>query len=170
SSGNTVYLEKQVGRDTSIQYRHKHNASNIVQEIEANEMWTYARGYGDYENAEDEEGPPQERANLKREYTSPLADIIGLRHAPPIFDGRITDKDTMDDALKELIDESLKISVTADIHNLSQQGYPIDQSVVGDRVFLIDERIGLDEEVRIVKQDMTRDWQGKILDFNVTFG
>src|SRR5699024_6874040 len=99
-SGNTVYLEKQVGRDTSIQYRHKLNASNIVQEIDANEMWTYARGYGDYENAEDEE-PPQERANLKREYTSPLADIIGLRHAPPIFDGRITDKDTMDDALKK---------------------------------------------------------------------
>src|SRR5699024_4798556 len=62
-SGNTVYLEKQVGRDTSIQYRHKLNASNIVQEIDANEMWTYARGYGDYENAEDEE-PPQERANL----------------------------------------------------------------------------------------------------------
>src|SRR5699024_6250276 len=111
--GRTVYLESQIGRDTQFMYRHRLNASNIEQEIDANEMWTYAKGYGDYEDGESDSGEGGwENAKLVREYTSPLADIIGMRHAPPIKDGRVTDKKTMDNALKELVDESLKISLT----------------------------------------------------------
>src|SRR5699024_636758 len=41
--GNIVYLEHQIGNDTNHQYRHRLNASNIVQEVDANEMWTYAK-------------------------------------------------------------------------------------------------------------------------------
>lgn len=168
--GNVVYLRTQIGRDTDIQYRHRLNASNIVQEIDANEMWTYARGYGDYDDAESENGGWQ-NAKLKREYVSPLEKVIGRRrHAPPIKDGRITDKDTMDKSLKTLVDESLKISVSADIHDLRKQNYPIAQSELGDRVFLIDERIGLNDEVRVVSQSITRDWKGNVIDLNITFG
>src|SRR5699024_5903540 len=50
--GNTVYLERQIGVDKQFQYRYKLNADNIVQEIDANEMWTYAKGYGDYGDGE----------------------------------------------------------------------------------------------------------------------
>src|SRR5699024_5030825 len=135
------------------------------------EMWTYAKGYGDYEDGESDSGEGGwENAKLVREYTSPLADIIGMRHAPPIKDGRVTDKKTMDNALKELVDESLKISLIADIHVLRKQGYPRAQSQLGDRVFLIDERIGLDEEIRVIAQSIKRDWKGNILDLNITFG
>lgn len=171
-SGNTIYLHKQVGRDTQFQYRHRLNASNIVQENDATAMWTYAKGYGDYEEGDEEGGGGWENANLIREYTSPLANIpqIGIRHAPPIKDGRISDKTTMDGALKELVDESLKISVTADIHDLRRQGYPLAQPELGDRVFLIDERIGLDEEVRVVDISITRNWRGEVIDLNLTFG
>src|SRR5690606_21443989 len=38
--GNTVYLEKQIGRDTNFMYRHKLNASNIVKEIDASALYT----------------------------------------------------------------------------------------------------------------------------------
>src|SRR5690625_2350575 len=76
----------------------------------------------------------------------------------------------MDKALKELVDESLKISVTADIHDLRRQGYPLAQPELGDRVFLIDERIGLDEEVRVVDISITRNWRGEVIDLNLTFG
>src|SRR5699024_2546929 len=38
------------------------------------------------------------------------------------------------------------------------------------RVFLIDERIGLDDEVRIVYRSITRNWKGDVLDVNYTFG
>src|SRR5699024_5998310 len=166
--GNIVYLEHQIGNDTNHQYRHKLNASNIVQEVDANELWTYAKGYGDYGDGGG--GEDWQNAKLTREYTSPLAKIIGIRHAPPIKNGNITTKAQMDSQLKTLVDESLKISITADIHDLTRQNYPIAQSQLGDRVFVIDERIGLDEEVRIVNKSITRNWRGDILDVNLTFG
>lgn len=166
--GNTVYLESQIGRDTQFQYRHRLNASNIVQEIDANEMWTYAKGYGDYGDGEG--GEDWQEANLEREYTSKLANVIGIRHAPPIKNGNITTKKKMDEELKKLVDESLKISVSADVVDLQKQGYPIAQTEIGDRVFLIDERIGLDEEVRVVEQSITRNWKGEVTDVSLTFG
>src|SRR5690606_40164277 len=115
-------------RSTQFQYRHRLNASNIIQEIDASELWTFARGYGDYEDGgEDGGGGGWQEAKLIREYTSPLAEIIGIRHAPPIKDGRVKVVSAMDKALKELVDESLKISVSADIHDLRKQGYPLAQ-------------------------------------------
>lgn len=172
-SGNTVYLQKRIGRDTQFQYRYRLNASNITQENDASAMWTYAKGYGDYEDGGEEGGGGGwETAKLTREYTSPLAKIpgIGIRHAPPIKDGRIKVKEAMDKALKELVDESLKISVSADIHDLRRQGYQLAQPELGDRVFLIDERIGLDAEVRVVDIKIMRNWKGEVLDLNLTFG
>ncbi len=172
-SGNTVYLQKRIGRDTQFQYRYRLNASNITQENDASAMWTYAKGYGDYEDGGEEGGGGGwETAKLIREYTSPLAKIpgIGIRHAPPIKDGRIKVRDAMDKALKQLVDESLKISVSADIHDLRRQGYQLAQPELGDRVFLIDERIGLDAEVRVVDIKIMRNWKGEVLDLNLTFG
>lgn len=171
--GKTVFLESRVGRDTSIMYRHRLNASDIVQEIDAGERWTYAMGYGNYEDTSgdtDNKREAWEDAELIREYTSPLAKIIGIRHAPPVKDGRITKASTMDANLKELVDNSLKISISAGIHDLRKQGYPIGQIELGDRVFVIDERIDLDEEVRIVSYTITKDWRGNVLDLSVTFG
>lgn len=167
-NGNTIYLETKVGRDTSFMYRYRLNASNIVLETDATGFWTYAKGFGDYED--DEENGGYETANLIREYTSPLVEIVGVRHAPPIMDGRIKDTNTMDNALKELVDESLKLSVTATIHDLRKQGYALAQPEVGDRVFLIDERIGLDAEVRIIDMRLVRNWKGDVLDLSLTFG
>src|SRR5699024_7296036 len=138
------------------------------QEIDASEMWTYAKGYGDYGDGEG--GEDWQNAKLKREYTSPLAAILGIRHAPPIKNGNITTASQMDAQLKTLVDESLKVSVSATIHDLRKQNYPIAQSELGDRVFLIDDRIDLNDEVRIVYRSITRDWKGDVLDVNYTFG
>src|SRR5690606_4134732 len=168
--GNTVYLEKQIGRDTNFMYRHKLNASNIVKEIDASALYTYAKGYGDYEDGEKSDGGGWQNAKLVREYTSPFAQILGIRHAPPIKDGRIKDPETMDKKLKELVDNSLKISVSADIHDLRKQGYPLAQPELGDRVFLIDERIGLNTEVRVIEMSVTKNWKGEVIDLKLTFG
>lgn len=163
-SGTVVTIRQQIGNDTQHMYRHHLNASNIVHEVDAESYWTYARGFGDY----DETTP--EDAALQREYTSPLASLLGVREAPPIKDGRMTIASTMDAALKKLVDESIKVSVTADLADLRNRNYPYAQSRLGDRVFLIDERIGLSEEVRIVGRSITRNWLGKITALNFTFG
>ncbi|MFB7351977.1 phage tail protein [Bacillus thuringiensis] len=165
--GKVVTIEQRIGSDLNVMYRHRLNASNIVQETDASGFWTYAKGYGDYTDEDGWQG-----AKLIREYTSPLASIpgIGVRHAPPLKDGRIKLTATMDNSLKTIVNESLKVSVTADIHDLTKQKYPIAQSGLGDRVFLIDERIGLDTEVRVVNRSVLRDWRGNILDVQLTFG
>lgn len=170
-SGKLIYLENLVGRDTQFMYRHRLNASNIEQENDATEMWTYARGYGDYDDVdEDEGGGGWENAKLKREYLSPLAEIIGRRDAPPIKDGRIKHESVMDEALKTLVDESLKISISTDLLDLREKGYELAQPELGDRVFLIDDRIGFKETVRVVDMTVKRNWRGEILSLNLTFG
>src|SRR5690606_23955674 len=121
--GKTVHLKTLIGNDTQFRYEHKLNASNIVQEIDANELWTYARGYGDYGDGDG--GEDWQNAKLIREYTSPLSSLIGKRDAPPIKNGNITTVEFMDEQLRLLVDESLKISATADIHDLRKQNYPI---------------------------------------------
>jgi hypothetical protein len=145
-------------------YRYKLNASNISQENDGFGYWTYAKGFGDYADGE------EFNAKLIREYTSPLAKVIGKREAPPIYDGRITQTATMDEQLKELVDTSLQISVSADITDLRKQGYALAQPELGDRFFLIDERIGLNDEVRANYISVTRDWQGNVLDLKLTLG
>lgn len=168
--GNTIYIELIIGRDTQFQYRYRLNASNIVQENDATELWTYAKGYADYdEGTEDGEGG-WESAKIKREYTSPLAKVIGIRHAPPVKDGRIKYVDVLDERLKTLVDESLKISISADIHDLRRQGYALAQPKLGDRVFVIDERIGLSEEVRVVYMKITRNYKNEVIGLELTFG
>ncbi|TRL83026.1 hypothetical protein FNL13_00580 [Staphylococcus saprophyticus] len=167
--GNVVYLYNQIGNDANFEYRYKVNAQNIEKEVDASEMWTYARGYGNYSD-DDSDTDVIEKAKLKREYTSPLADIIGIREAPPIRDGRVTQQATMDANLKKIVDESVQISFTADIYDMSQQGYDYQHAVLGDRVFLVDERIGLDTEIRVVKITRNFSSTGQILDLEITFG
>lgn len=160
--GNEVRLYKQIGRDTQFMYHYKLNASNISKEVDAEQMWTYAKGFGDFESGE----PPK----LTREYRSPLADLIGERHAPPFRDGRVSLAETMDNRIKTLVDESLKISISASLHDLREQGYPLNQPVLGDRVFLIDDRINLKDEIRVVDITEVRDYQARLISFEVTMG
>ena len=167
--GNVVYLYNQIGNNANFEYRYKVNTQNIEKEVDASEIWTYARGYGNYSD-DDSDTDVVEKAKLKREYTSPLAKIIGIREAPPIRDGRVTITSTMDESLKKLVEESVKISFTADIYDMSQQGYDYQHAVLGDRVFLVDERIGLDTEIRVVKITRNFSSTGQILDLEITFG
>ena len=80
--GNVFYFYAQIGNDTNFEYRQK-LIDEIEQSSDASELYTYARGYGDYEdedtsdnksevvNTTDTDKPVIERAKLKREYTSP---------------------------------------------------------------------------------------------------
>lgn len=173
---NVFYFYSQIGNDTNFEYRHKINAS---------ELYTYARGYGYYEDEvsestsdtkvevvdnTDSDKPVTERAKLKREYTSPLAKILGKLHAPPIMDGRIKIQETMDQKLKELVDSSVILSFTAKVSDMHNKGYDYQNAELGDRVFLVDERINVDREIRVIKIDRDIDANGKLIGMEITFG
>ena len=167
--GNVVYLQNRLGNDANFEYRYKVNTQDITKEVDASEMWTHAKGFGNYSD-DDSDVDVIDKAKLKREYTSPLADIIGIREAPPIRDGSVTKKTKMDANLKKIVDESVQISFTADIYDMSQQGYNYQHAAIGDRVFLVDERIGLDTEIRVVKISRSVSDTGQILEMEITFG
>lgn len=193
-----VYLYNQIGSDANFEYRHKVNTQDIEKEVDASEMYTYMRGYGDYReeggeeetttettNSEtssgyrktdvkvienDNEEDVTKKAKLKREYTSPLAAIIGIREGPPIMNANITKQETMDKKLKEAVESSVNISFTADIYDMSRHGYRFQHAELGDRVFLVDERIGLDTEIRVVKIDREINNEGYVTNVEITFG
>ncbi|WP_053090833.1 phage tail protein [Staphylococcus hominis] len=193
-----VYLYNQIGNDANFEYRHKVNTQDISKEVDASEMYTYMRGYGDYReeggeeetttettNSEtssgykktsvkvienDNEEDVTKKAKLKREYTSPLAAIIGIREGPPIMNANITKQETMDKKLKEAVESSVNISFTADIYDMSRHGYRFQHAELGDRVFLVDERIGLDTEIRVVKIDREINNEGYLTNIEITFG
>lgn len=165
--GNVVYLYDKIGNDTNYEFRYKLNAANIVKETDSQEFFTAIRGYGNYEQDEkDIDG----RALLKDTYISPLASVYGEKWAPPLRDGRVKVASTLRKEMERIVDESLKISFSADIYDLSRQGYDYQHTVLGDRVFLVDERIKEDVEVRVVKKEVKYSAKKEISDLKITFG
>lgn len=166
--GNVMYFQALIGNDTNFQYEYKVNATDITQETDASEMFTYAEGYGNYP---DDDESAVSKAKLKRSYVSPLESIVGhRRHAPPIKDGRITNEETMDAALKKLVDDSLQISFSANLNDLKHRGYKYEHAKLGDRTFLVDRRSGLDTEIRVVKIDRSYTQEYELKDISITFG
>ncbi|PTJ92279.1 hypothetical protein BU020_10700 [Staphylococcus simulans] len=165
--GNVVYLYDKIGNDTNYEFRYKLNAANIVKETDSQEFFTAIRGYGNYDQDEkDIDG----KALLKDTYISPLDSVYGEKWAPPLRDGRVKVASTLRKEMERIVDESLKISFSADIYDLSRQGYDYQHTVLGDRVFLVDERIKEDVEVRVVKKEVKYSAKKEIIDLKLTFG
>ena len=165
--GKTIYLKHQIGNDTNFEYRYKLNASNVSKAVDASALITHIKGFGNFEEGEEDY---LNNAKLKREATSPLADIIGIREPKVVVDGRITRTDTMDARLQKEIDESLYITVEATLHDIRQMGYETAVPLKGDRAFLVDERIGFDAEIRVQSVTTTKDERDRITQCDVVFG
>ena len=164
--GKTVYLRKLIGNDTNFMYKYKLNASNVSKSIDASNFFTHIKGFGNFEEGSDDY---LKDAKLKREYTSPLASVLGKYEGKPIVDGRIKDTATMDTNLKRAVEDSLEISIEGNLHDV-RSIYAEAVPTIGDRVFLIDERIGLEQEIRIHTLKRTYDINDKLIDCEVTFG
>lgn len=166
--GSRVYLRDMIGNDTNFLYKYKLNASNISKSIDATSYYTHRKGFGNFKEGEEDY---YNKSLLKRAYTSKLASIIGVREmSPPIIDGRIKDAAYMDKLLKESVDESLNVTVSATLHDLRKQGYAHGIPTVGDRTFLLDERIDLKQEVRVTGIEERYDEKDVLKECNVDFG
>lgn len=164
--GKTVYMHHQVGNDTNFIYKHKLNASNITESINATEYFTYIRGFGDYDEGEEDYF---KNAKLKDDFLHPIAELVGVWEGPPIRDGRIKNIDTLNAAMKKAVEESLLITIEGTLHDI-RQIYDVAVPQKGDRVWLQDDRIELENEIRLYKIVTTEDERGKIIKCDVTFG
>src|SRR5699024_6205938 len=140
---------------------------NVKRATDATAMITHIKGFGNFEEGEEDY---LNNAKLKREAISQLADIVGIREGSPVLDGRITQAATMDERLQRAIDDSLLISVEASLHDVRQMGYETAVPIKGDRSFLVDERIGLNTDIRVQSVTTTKDERDRIIACDVVFG
>ena len=166
-NGSTVTMRHLVGNDTNFMYKYKLNASNVSKSTDASAMFTHIKGFGNFDEGEEDYF---KNAKLKREFTSPLASILGKWEGKPIVDGRITQSSTLDEAMQKAVEDSLEISVEGTLHDIRQMGYDVAVPTKGDRVWLIDERINLEQEIRVYSVKTTYDERDNIIDCEVTFG
>lgn len=167
-NGSTVTMRHLVGNDTNFMYKYKLNASNVSSTTDANGYFTYVRGFGDYEEGEEDY---LNNAKLKPDpYISPLAEVVGLWEGKPVKDGRILDENLLKQRMKEAVEESLQVTVEGTLHDVRQMGYDVAVPTKGDRVWLLDERINLEQEIRVYAVKTTYDERDDIIDCQVTFG
>ncbi|MGG3623870.1 phage tail protein [Bacillus gobiensis] len=99
------------------------------------------------------------------EYTSPLASLYqakyGLIEFPAIRDEKYTNANTLYQRVKREVDESLKVEITVD-------GTELKVTNPGDRIFLMDERVDLDLEVRVIEVTKKKDINGRVMEHSVT--
>ena len=164
--GRTVYMHHRIGNDTNFMYKYKLNASNVSSTTDATDYFTHIKGFGDFEEGEEDYF---KNAKLKREYTHPLASVVGKWEGPPIVDGRVTQTSTLDEAMAQAVEESLAVTIEGTLHDV-RNIYDIAVPVKGDRVWLHDERINLEQEIRLHKIVTTYDEKDNIIACDVTFG
>ena len=164
--GRTVYMHHRIGNDTNFMYKYKLNASNVSSTTDATEYFTHIKGFGNFEEGEEDYF---NNAKLKREYTHPLASVVGKWEGSPIVDGRITQTSTLDEAMAQAVEESLAVTIEGTLHDV-RKIYDIAVPVKGDRVWLHDERINLEQEIRLHKIVTTYDEKDNIIACDVTFG
>lgn len=161
-------LGARISRRPAYYISKKLNANDISFEEDATSFYTYAKGYFDYDGADNIHA-----ANQIREYpkgkTSPMIELFGIREAPPVTDGRVTDKELMDEMLEEHVEQSLKMSIELDFVTLGKN-YPFAQPEIGDEIPVIDETINFNRVLRIQEIKTTRDAHHKVIKQSIVVG
>lgn len=152
--GLMVNLRTQIGNTTDFQYRHKFNLESIERQVDALDFSTYGEGFG--------------ADGLHVTYTSPLAEIYGIRPIKAIRDERYTDAESLTNRVKETVDNSLKVTLTVKLADLRASGYNKNHPDEGDTIILVEDRLGLKADVRIVEIVELLSKNGKVLDCDVT--
>lgn len=160
----TFALRPSVQNEVKYYISTKINANNLKIEEDASEGYTWIQGFGDFE-----ENSKYQDAFLQVKYVHPLADVIGLREAPPVIDGRITKESTMKARLEEVIDNSIKVSLSLDFISL-REDFPSAIPKVGDVVPIRDDVTDVFDSVRIIEVTTVRDVNNEIIKQDVVLG
>lgn len=164
SQTKTFHIYDRISNEVDYFIKAGVNANNVKIQEDASKCYTYIRGYGGFDDQQ-----TFNEASLQFEYTHPLAEQIGKRHAPPVIDGRVYKGETLDKMMKKVIDESLKVSITLDFIMLKKY-FPKAIVNIGDIVPTIDNSIGLNVNARIVEITTYRDTKNHIYKQDIVLG
>ncbi|QYC98912.1 hypothetical protein HZF13_05600 [Lactiplantibacillus plantarum] len=162
----TVHIAKQIGSDLTSFARKGINLSDLTEEMKISDFATYAKGYGAFKDAED-----QSKGRLEVEYRSELAKQFGDLEMDPIVDERYTIADNLIAVLKKQVDATYTVSMTMNIYDLENAGYPnYEAPKVGDWILAIDEALNFKRKIRIIQLEEQFDVTGKRIGYTVTCG
>ncbi|MEJ5967714.1 phage tail protein [Lactiplantibacillus plantarum] len=162
----TVHIAKQIGSDLTSFVRKGINLSDLTEEMKISDFVTYAKGYGAFKDAED-----QSKGRLEVEYHSELAKQFGDLEMDPIVDKRYTIADNLIAALKKKVDATYTVSMTMNIYDLENAGYPnYEAPKVGDWILAIDEALNFKRKIRIIQLEEQFDVTGKRIGYTATCG
>ena len=146
--GKTVYLEREIGSRTDIQFRYGYNVTTLEREVDTKNLTTYVKGYGD---------------GIESEYTSPNAAIYGIIPAEPVRDDRITNMETLEKRMMERINDTPDLKIKVNVAFIDGE---VEE---GDYLYVIYEPMGgLDIEVRVMEVEEQYDFDLKPIQTNVT--
>ncbi|MGA3470546.1 phage tail protein [Lactiplantibacillus plantarum] len=162
----TVHIAKQIGSDLTSFARKGINLSDLTEEMKISDFATYAKGYGAFKDAED-----QSKGRLEVEYRSELAKQFGDLEMDPIVDERYTIADNLIAALKKQVDATYAVSMTMNIYDLENAGYPnYEAPKVGDWILAIDEALNFKRKIRIIQLEEQFDVTSKRIGYTATCG
>jgi len=111
---------------------------------------------------------------LSVEYYSPLYDMykakFGTIEAEPVDDERYTVADNMLAAVKAKVDNSWSLAITVSLLDLQNAGYPYAMASAGDSITIVDESLGFEDQVRIIKVVSSYNINGERISVDVTCG
>lgn len=167
--GKTVYIKDKIGSDLSTVVRQGFNLSTAEIETDSSSFATYGIGYGVHDDVDDQTSP-----RLSVEYYSPLYDMykekFGAIEAEPVDDERYTISDNLLAAVKKKVDNSWSLSITVSLLDLQNAGYPYAMASAGDSITIVDESLGFEDEVRIIKVVSSYNINGERISVDVTCG
>jgi phage minor structural protein len=144
-NGTHLTFRERIGNSTDFQFRYNYNVKTITRDVKTSNLSTYIKGYG----KKNDDGTYV----VESEYTSPNAEVFGIRHAKPVRDERYTTVEGLEERLQAEINDEPEVSITIDFADLRRAGFPFDVPTEGDDVFLIYEPIGIDVEARLMDID-----------------
>ena len=164
-SGKIVRILEKVGSNLSTIVKKGFNLNELRIEKNIGNFITYLKGYGAYNDPED-----QTKGRLEVEYLSPLASIYGKLEGDPIVDERYKNTTSLTTRLKNEIESSYGVSVDIDMEDLTKAGYEYDQPHEGDYIMAINKDLGFEQKIRIMSYTTSYDTEGNIIDHDVSCG
>lgn len=165
--GNVVYIHKLVGYDKDVILHEDLNVNNVRMDVDASGFHTWAKGFGDLPESNGEDEPDYQ---LEVEYRSPLIAKFGEIEGPALKDGNYKSAENLTAAVKDQVENSYTVSTEVDTVDLSNNGYPEMVFEEGDRIWLVVDRINLNQQVRVMELDETFDWEGNKIDAQYVLG
>lgn len=161
-----AYIYELIGSDKDVILHEDLNIKDVSVQVDGSGFHTWAKGFGDKDDSEQDAD-----YKLEVEYASPsLVDKYGPIEGPAIRDGSYKHEDALKEAIKNQVENSLKISTTITAVDLTNNGYPEMQFEEGDRIWVYVSKLKMNARVRVVEINELFDWEGNIIDAQYDVG